>query len=98
MRTSNTFSVLFLVNPKKAVNGKAIIYARITVNQKRANISLKRKVPLELWDAKSERVSSKSVEAKWINQWLDLASSQLYECDISLLNGYYTGISSSYII
>jgi site-specific recombinase XerD len=80
MRTSNTFSILFLVNPKKAINGEAIIYARVTVNQKRANISLKRKVPLELWDAKSKRVSSKSAEAKRINQYLDLARSQLYEC------------------
>jgi len=75
MRTSNTFLILFLVNPKKAINGKAIIYARVTVNQKRANISLKRKVPLELWDAKSKRVSSKSAEAKRINQYLDLARS-----------------------
>jgi hypothetical protein len=86
MRTSNTFSVLYWADLKKAKGGKALIYARITVNQKRANISLKRKVPLELWDAKSKRVSSKSAEAKWINQWLYLASSQLYECDISLLH------------
>ena len=46
MRTSNTFSVLFWIDPKRAINHQTMIYAGITVDQKRALISLKRKMGL----------------------------------------------------
>lgn len=45
MRTQNTFSTLFLVQKPKAINNEALLYARVTVNGKRADISLKRKFP-----------------------------------------------------
>jgi len=49
MGTTNTFSVLFWVKTEKgALEG--IIYARITANQKRVLVRLKRKISLELWD------------------------------------------------
>ncbi|UBZ10153.1 hypothetical protein LDL79_15295 [Leeuwenhoekiella palythoae] len=51
MRTRLTFSLNFWINGCRAENEEAIIYARITVNGKRANISLKRKVPVESWDS-----------------------------------------------
>ncbi|HXJ97759.1 MAG TPA: phage integrase SAM-like domain and Arm DNA-binding domain-containing protein [Gelidibacter sp.] len=71
MRTSKTFSIRFWVNPKKAKNNNALLYARITVNQKRVEISLKRKVPLDLWDGKNKKVLGHSSEAKQINQYLE---------------------------
>jgi galactose-1-phosphate uridylyltransferase len=49
MKTSKTFSILFWVNASRAKNNEAETYARITVDNKRVNISLKRKVNLNLW-------------------------------------------------
>lgn len=80
MRTTNTFSVLFWLNSQKAVNDPAIIYARVTVNQKRVLISLKRKVSVELWDDHRKRIKGHSAEAKQINQYLDFAQSRFYQC------------------
>ena len=55
MRAKNTFSVLFWLQSSRAINNQALIYARVTVNQKRVNISLKRKIPISLWDSNSKK-------------------------------------------
>lgn len=86
MRTSNTFSVLFWLNSEKAVNDLAIIYARVTVNQKRVLISLKRKVSVELWDDHRKRVKGHSAEARQINQYLDFAQSRFFQCYQELMS------------
>ena len=44
MTRSNTFSVLFWLKLANAKNRKAPLYARITVNGKRSELSLKGKV------------------------------------------------------
>ncbi|PIB29665.1 hypothetical protein BFP77_05850 [Maribacter sp. 4U21] len=64
MRTQNTFSILFLVKKSKAISDEAPLYARITVNSKRVDISLKRRIPLLLWDAKKKKVKGTSNEAR----------------------------------
>ena len=80
MRTSNTFSVLFWIDPKRAVDYQAVIYARVTVNQKRVLISLKRKVPVDLWDFERKRAKGTSKVAKSVNHYIDSAKSHLYHC------------------
>ncbi len=62
-RTQSTFSVLFWIYTKRAKNNFAVVYARITVNGKKLNISLKRKVDLTLWNPKKQRVG-KSTESR----------------------------------
>ncbi len=52
MRTSTTFSILFWIYSKRAKNNQTDIYVRVTVNGKRANISLKHKVDVKKWDSK----------------------------------------------
>jgi hypothetical protein len=42
MKTTNTFSVQFIIRTKKNDLKKALIYARISINGKRIEISLKR--------------------------------------------------------
>lgn len=79
METTNTFSVLFWVKNQKGAK-EGIIYARITVNHKRVLVSLKRKISLELWDSKRKRVKGNSIDAKQLNQYLDLAQSRFYQC------------------
>ncbi|KAA1245793.1 site-specific integrase [Aquimarina sp. RZ0] len=79
MRTKSTFSILFWADQKSATNNEALLYARVTVNQKRVNISLKRKVSIDLWDAKKKRARGTSTKARQINQYLDQVHSQLFQ-------------------
>ena len=44
MKTSNTFSILIWINTSRIKDDQVKLYARVTVNQKRLNISLKRNV------------------------------------------------------
>ncbi|MEX0314095.1 MAG: site-specific integrase [Allomuricauda sp.] len=80
MRTKNTFSILFWADQKKAKNNEALIYARVTVNQKRVNISLKRKILISLWDSNSKRAKGSSMESRQINQYLSQVQSHLFQC------------------
>ena len=79
MKTVTTFSILFWINASRAINNEAEIYARVTVNQKRVNISLKRKVNVDQWDVTKKRVKGHSAAAKQINQYLDQAYTQLFQ-------------------
>jgi site-specific recombinase XerD len=79
MKSSNTFSILFWINASRAINDEAEIYVRVTVNQKRVNISLKRKVNINQWDVNKKRVKGHSATARQINQYLDQAYTQLFQ-------------------
>ncbi|MEN8816532.1 MAG: site-specific integrase [Nonlabens sp.] len=102
MRSTNTFSILFWADQKNATNGEALIYARITVNQKRANISLKRRVPVKLWDPKKNRSKGTSAEARQLNQYIDQTYTKLFQIyqdlkfqekliTAKLIKAHYTG-------
>lgn len=80
MGTTNTFSILFWVKADKRIREQGIIYVRITLNQKRVLVSLKRKISFDLWDNTKKRAKGNSVEAKQINQYLDLAQSRFFQC------------------
>ena len=80
MGTTNTFTVLFWVKAEKGATESGIIYARITVNQKRVLVSLKRKISLESWDSSRKRAKGHSIEARQLNQYLDLAQSRFFQC------------------
>ncbi len=79
MKTSNTFSILFWINASRAKNNEAEIYARVTVNQKRVNISLKRKVNVDLWNVSKKRVNGTNATARQINSYLDETYTQLFQ-------------------
>lgn len=80
MRTKNTFSVHFWVKPTNEKVNQGIIYARITVNQRRVLVSLKRKISFDLWDSSKKKVKGTSSEAKQINHYLDSAKSRIFQC------------------
>jgi site-specific recombinase XerD len=80
MRTKNTFSILFWADQKDKKNDDALLYARITVDQKRLNISLKRKIPIVLWDANKKKAKGNSVQARQINEYLTQVNVQLFQC------------------
>ena len=61
MQTSKTFSIHFWLKMAKRKGDSAPIYARITVNGKRVEISLKRYISVTYWDNKSKKIPSKKV-------------------------------------
>jgi hypothetical protein len=71
MRTSNTFTILFWAYSSRAKNNLAGIYARITVNGKKVNISLKLKADIRTWDSNRQRAKGKSESARLLNQHID---------------------------
>nr|WP_298995590.1 site-specific integrase [uncultured Allomuricauda sp.] len=80
MRTLSTFSILFWVYTKRSKNNQAPIYARITVNRKKLNISLKRRVETHLWNNQKQRINGTSEKARNINQYLDEVYAKLFQC------------------
>ena len=79
MKTSTTFSVLFWVKKSKTKNSQAPLYARVTVNGKRIEISLKRKVKISYWNSNRNRLKGKNPYSKLINSYLDQVQNKIYE-------------------
>lgn len=74
----NSFSLLFYVKRCKTdSNKKSNIYLRITVNGRRAELSIQRKVSLDKWSSASGRVKGYSSEAQEINQYIDIISNKI---------------------
>ena len=80
MKTSSTFSILFWADFARAKDNQASLYARITVNGKRATISLKRKVLISDWDAHRNRARGNSQKSRVLNSYLDETYTFLFEC------------------
>lgn len=80
MRTSSTFSILFWIYGTRAKNNQTDIYARITVNGKRLNISLKQKIDVDSWDVKRQKVKGNGQISREINLYLDGVKSDLVQC------------------
>lgn len=79
MRAQSTFSLLFWINTSRTKNNQSTVYARITVNGKRVNISLKRKVLISDWDSNSSKVKGNKQQAKLFNKYLQQVRNKVYE-------------------
>ena len=79
MRTKHTFSTLFWLQTTRAINNEALLYIRITVDGKRVNLSLKKRVPVSLWDAKKKKAKGTTTQAKQINLYIDEVSTKLFQ-------------------
>ena len=80
MQTSKTFSIHFWLKMTKRKGDLAPIYARITVNGKRSEISLKRTISVTHWDNKTKRVKPRIPGAKMLNSYLDDVYANLLDC------------------
>ncbi len=80
MRNSSTFSILFWIYNKRAKNDQVPLYARITVDGKRLNISLKRKINVNLWNVDKQRAKGTSSNSREINQYISEIHSQFFQC------------------
>ncbi|MFB9058115.1 site-specific integrase [Mariniflexile ostreae] len=86
MQTSKTFSIHFWLSMAKKKDDLAPIYARITVDGKRVEISLKRFISVTNWDNRSKRANSRTSEGKSLNVYLDQVYSDLLDCQKQLLS------------
>jgi len=79
MRTKHTFSTFFWLQTTRAINNEALLYIRITVDGKRVNLSLKKRVPVSLWDAKKKKAKGTSSQSKQINLYIEEVSTKLFQ-------------------
>lgn len=77
MSTSHIFSILIWINASRSKNNQAELFARITINQKRVNISLKRKVDIATWDKHKSRIKGNSQNARVMNQYIEKVRSEI---------------------
>jgi len=86
MKNAYTFSILFWLKLANAKNGKAPLYARITVNGKRAELSLKQKITISNWDPSKNKLKGLNDESKLINSYLKQIQAKLFGCYQKLSN------------
>tara|TARA_R110002033_G_scaffold146321_2_gene183802 strand:- start:5638 stop:6072 length:435 start_codon:yes stop_codon:yes gene_type:complete len=80
MKTTATFSILFWADLSRAKDNQDSSYSRITVNGKRATISLKRKVPISDWDAHKGRSLGTNQTTRTLNNYLEEVNRSLFKC------------------
>jgi len=79
MQTNNTFAAIFFTRKSRGHSKKLSIYTRITVNGKRAEISLKRSVSVYNWDCSKCRAWGASQNIRILNKYLDHVYGQLLD-------------------
>ena len=79
-------SFSFFKKNKISQDGKAPIYMRITVNGKRSQISIKRKVAVEKWNSEAGKVVGKSIEVRELNRYLNSLENKIFKIQQKLLN------------
>lgn len=80
MISTNTFGISFFLKKDKAKNEKIPIYARITVDKKYCDISLKYEIAIENWNQKKGMAKGKSKEIQNLNTFLEQIRARLVEC------------------
>lgn len=79
MISTQTFSILIRANNARTSTKGQSLYARVTVNGKRAEISLNRKADADRWDAANSRMRGNTMEAKSLNHYLQQVKAELYQ-------------------
>lgn len=80
MRTTNTFGVQFITRTNKAKDGLLPIYARVTVDGRRVEISLKRWIKPSGWNGSKGMAKGSREEIKSLNHYLDEVQARIMEC------------------
>lgn len=71
MRSTHSFAINFIKRVCGTNRNHALLYARISLNGERVEISLKEKITAKDWDGNKEIVKGKSIEVKALNQHID---------------------------
>ena len=76
---NSTFGIHFVLKTNKIISDLAPIYARITVDSKRCEISVKRKILVENWDFGKGMAKPKLTENKQLNSYLEQLRTKLVQ-------------------
>ncbi len=79
MKTTHSFSIDFIIRRCKDDRVQALIYARITVDEERKEISLKERINAADWDGKKEVVRGRTEPVKSLNQHIEEVRFKLKE-------------------
>jgi site-specific recombinase XerD len=72
MRSSNTFGIQFVIRlPKQQKNDQATVFARISVNGRRCEISLRKKVNPQNWDDAKGKARGTKEEIRKLNEHIE---------------------------
>lgn len=71
MKTTHSFCIDFIIRRNKENKNKALIYARITVDEERKEISIKEHIDATDWDSKSEMVRGRTIHTKMVNKVIE---------------------------
>jgi len=74
-----TLGIHFVLRMNKATKGIAPIYARITVNSKRCEVSIKRKISLDSWNFGKGMAKPSTNENKQLNSYLEQIRKMMVE-------------------
>ena len=74
---SNTFGVVFYLRKYKANRGKSPIYARITVDGNRVDISIKRSIEDKFWNGNKGLAKGSRLEIQALNQYLEKVKAKI---------------------
>ncbi len=80
MNNQSSFPVLFWIKKSRLKNGKGHIYARVTINNVRAEFSTLKEVPVLEWDSKAQFVKQRCPGSKEINKTLVEIKEKLNYC------------------
>ncbi|WP_035479941.1 phage integrase SAM-like domain and Arm DNA-binding domain-containing protein, partial [Gelidibacter mesophilus] len=83
MRTSN-LSITFWQNVSKKKSGNAPLYARVTANGIRLEISLGKSIPIKSWSKTTKKMIGRSSDSQQVNAHIDQVYFKLLECQRQL--------------
>jgi hypothetical protein len=84
MAAKKTFTVLFWILKTRETNGHCPLFARVTINGKRSEISLQREIPTESWDSRAQLIIGRNTEAKELNNYLAIVKAKILSCHAKL--------------
>ncbi len=79
MKTVQNFSILIWASKLKKSKKEAILFLRITVDGKRAELSLKKKINVDNWDQTAGSMNGTSGEAKVINNYITQVKAEVFK-------------------
>lgn len=82
----NTFSILFYLKKSKVnYNNEAPIYLRITVDGKRAEYSIKRKIDIKKWNSSGNKAIGRTEVIRVLNEYINMLTSKVYKIHRDLI-------------
>ncbi len=83
---NKTFGLLFYVKKTKMIaNGTVPVYLRITIDGERADISSKRYINPDKWNANGQKLGGSGEEVRALNIYLKTLEHQVYEAHRNMI-------------